>query len=127
MKKTFLLFLLAISFPSFAESIIFSCKIDNNRKLSVTRKHQEYRYQFGRDDKPELVFFNKAEDVDMGATTDGYTGQRMGSIEMTNKGYGYSINGTNKKGGVTVFDGKTYTSYTCKSGTIINNIPNLIM
>ncbi|MCO6503873.1 MAG: hypothetical protein J6568_00400 [Snodgrassella sp.] len=127
MKKIILAVLLAVSIPCFAKDIIFSCNIANGKKLSVTREHQGYRYQFGRDDKPELIFFNKVEDVDMGVTTNGYTGERMRSIEMTNKGYEYSINSTNKKAGVTVFDGKNYTAYSCKSGTIINNIPNQIM
>jgi hypothetical protein len=98
--------LLAVSILCLAKDIIFSCNIANGKKSSETREYQGYRYQFGCDGKPELTFSNKVEDVDMGVTTNGYTGERMRSIEMTNKGYGYSINGTNKKAGITVFDGR---------------------
>lgn len=127
MKLITAVLLASFSTITFANDIIFSCNMGGGKKLTVSKQGDSYQYKYGSNQKPELVFLNKENDIDMGVTTNGETGARMKSIDMHNKGYAYTINSTKMTAGVTVFNGKTYTTYQCKLKTIVNHIPDTIM
>lgn len=54
MKKLSLLFLLAISLPSFAQE--FSCVLENGKSVDLRINEKTVRYAYGKPDDLELVF-----------------------------------------------------------------------
>lgn len=51
--------LLAAPLAHSADKVIFACTTDNGKQVGVTEHAGKFRYQFGKPNKPELVFENK--------------------------------------------------------------------
>ena len=126
--KRFIYFL-SLTFPAIAlaGNVVFSCDMVNGKKLLVTDEGENYQYRFGTIKKTELVFMNSKNAIDIGISTNGETGEKIKAIDMSNGNYGYTISSGHSSSGVTVFNGKTYTTFLCKKNTVVNNIPNILM
>lgn len=95
MKNVPLVFSLVFLCPSvFANNIIFECKTDNGKNISVSQIGDEYEYTFGTSEKkPELSFRNKSNDVEHITPDDGdYSGSFLyTSLKMKNGIYTYEV------------------------------------
>lgn len=95
MKNVPLVFSLVFLCPSvFANNIIFECKTDNGKNISVSQIGDEYEYTFGTSKKkPELSFRNKSNDVEHITPDDGdYSGSFLyTSLKMKNGIYTYEV------------------------------------
>lgn len=126
MKKRILTTILAavIAQPVMANNTIFSCFMNNGKHLSVEKVGGNYRYSYGKPGKPEMVFTNRASDVEDTRSS----GTQAINITMVNKGVEYFI-WSNFRGevgaGVEVSkNGKTLANTHCNPNREIYGLEN---
>ncbi len=92
MKTTLLILLLGLTpFAHSADKLIFACTNAQGKQVRVTEHAGKFRYQFGKPNRPELVFENQRQEaIDRSPMWNG-VGNLWSNLVLANGDYRYSV------------------------------------
>jgi hypothetical protein len=122
--------------PCKAKNVLFSCELENNKKVEVCDMGQ-IRYTFGKTSKPEIILAVKREDIQFSCWP--RLGDRGSSLSIPNGNTTYTVSSywnmnhhadseeyPGDKGVSVTINGKHAASIACKEFSIVSweHIPN---